>query len=156
VIEYIYGRDQELMTWAAVRLPAGHRFRDDAKTIGLASDGWMRAVTVYDTFSTNDCLVSVVSDGKPNWFTRDYAAHTMRFPFVQCGFKRITCLIALSNRASVQFTLRFGGWQHEGMLREAAPDGGPLLLFGMLRRDCLWLTKEERNPPPIPAETMAV
>jgi RimJ/RimL family protein N-acetyltransferase len=159
MIEYIYNEEDELIPWAGQRIAPWHRFRPDAKAIGYASKGTIRSVTVYDTFSNNDCRIHVASDGKPNWFNREYAVRTMAFPFVQCNFHRISCLISIRNRASVQFTLRFGGWVQEGVQREAGYEGEDLVAFGMLKRDCPWLTKAQKSDCfslSVPANVLAV
>jgi hypothetical protein len=147
-VNYLYGEDERLLPWAQERL-RHIRFRPDAKTIGIAStDGAVRSVTVFDTFSVNDCLVHTASDGQWGWFTREYALRTMTYPFVQCGLKRITCLISSRNERSLRFTTRFGGWVEEGVQREAGLEGEDLFVFGMLKRDCLWL--------PLPLRTEGV
>lgn len=144
MIAYLYDEDEELIPWAQDRI-SHVRFRPDAKAIGIEFDGRLRGVTVFDTFSVNDCLVSVASDGGWAWFTREFAVRTMAYPFHQCQLSRITCLISELNQPSLRFTRRFGGWVHEGTLRKAGPDGEHLLLFGMLREDCRWL----KTPPAV-------
>jgi hypothetical protein len=141
------GQEERLLRWAQQRL--GLQFRPDAKTIGIASaDGTLRAVTVFDTFSKVDCLVHVASDQRWGWFTREYAVRTMTYPFVDCGLTRISAMISVDNRASLMFTMRFGGWVKEGVIRRAGGHGEDLVLFGMLREHCLWLP---RAPAPIEA-----
>jgi hypothetical protein len=153
MIEYLYDEDDELIKWAERHNPA-RRFRTDAHAIGLRSNGAIRAATIYDGFSGNDCLIHIATDGEPNWFTREYAVRTMAYPFIQCDQARISCLIERSNRPAVQFTVRFGGWVHEGTLREASLLGDDLLLFGMLKRDCPWLPDHQRKS--MPKTAMAV
>lgn len=148
MIEYVYGQDERLVGWASEILGQAHRFRPDAKAIGIEVDGALRGVVVFDTFSPIDCLVTVVSNSKRNWLTRAFIRRVMAYPFVQCGFPRITCLVSRSNKPSLRFTRRFGGWQLEGVLRKAGTDGEDMLLFGMLREDCVWL--------PLPEPAMAV
>jgi RimJ/RimL family protein N-acetyltransferase len=151
MIRYQYDDMDELLDWAEQRNPA-RKFRSDARAIGLISNGKIRAVTVYDNWSGNDCLVHLCSDGRANWFTREYAVRTMAYPFIQCELKRISCLISENNTASLNFTLKFGGWTYEGAQREAGYEGEDLYLFGMLRRECVWLSKRE----PMPELAMAV
>ena len=151
MISYQYDDHDELLDWAEHRNPA-RRFRSDARAIGMRSNGQLRAVTVYDSWSGNDCLIHVASDGRPNWFTREYAIRTMAYPFNQCQLHRISCLISITNMKSIRFTLQFGGWVHEGTQREAGYAGEDLLLFGMLKEDCRWL----RQSQPMPATAMAV
>jgi len=140
----IYGKDELLVPWAQERIPH-NRFRSDAKAIGIEINHKLRAVTVWDNFSPRSCLISVASDGNPNWMTREFGVHSMAYPFVQCGFTRLTSLVAANNEPSLKFVQRFG-FTYEGTLREASFDGANLIVFGMLRRECLWLRPEQRVP----------
>lgn len=140
----VYGRRDELVEWAEERIP-GCKFRDDAQTIGLAApDGAIIAATVFDTFSTSSCFVSVAADTSRNWLTRAYLYHCFAYPFIQCDFRRITCVISEHNAASLKFT-RACGWVEEGVNREGGPEGEDLIIFGMLRRECRWLPLTLRN-----------
>ena len=136
MIEYIYDEDERLVSWAAAMLGRGHRLRDDAKAIGVQYDGELRGAIVFDTFSHNDCLMTVVSDSSRRWVTRELMIRVMAYPFIQLEFPRISCLVSVNNKESRRLTHRFGGWKLEGVLREAGVDGEDLLLFGMLKRDC--------------------
>lgn len=158
MIEYLYGEEDELLPWAAAKISPMHRFRSDAKAIGMVSGGRVRAVVAYDTFSDNDCRVHLASDGKSNWMTREFAVRAMAYPFIQCNFTRISSLNSILNRPALQFALRFG-WVKEGVQREAGWEGEDLLILGMLRRECRWLAVPETPPlsaDTMPANTMAV
>jgi hypothetical protein len=144
VIEYIYDQDERLVAWATEILGHGHRFRNDAKAIAMEKDGKIRGVVVFDTFGVNDCLMTVVSDSSKHWMTREFIIRVMAYPFVQLMFPRITCLISRNNKASIRFTNRFGGWKLEGVMREAGLDREDLLLYGMLARDCRWVSMPVR------------
>jgi len=134
---YIYDRHDELVAWAEQRI-RGHNFRDDAVAIGHERDGIIVGVAVFDTFSPNACLVGLASDGSRRWMTRAFAVRAMSYPFVQCGFRHIGCIVSSRNEASLRFTRGFG-WTQEGVLREAGPEGEDMIMFGMLRRECRWL-----------------
>ena len=141
MIQYLYDCDDELIAWALHRNPV-NRFRSDARAIGMASNGEIRFAAIYDDWSDVGCLFHFASDGKPNWFTREMAIRCFAYPFMQCGLRRMSALISLYNRPAVQFTMRFGGWKHEGTLRKAGLDGEDLLLFGLLREDCPdWISR---------------
>lgn len=136
---YVYGDDERLLPWAEERIPFGS-FRDDAHAIGYEKDGRLVAVVVFDTFSTTGCFVHLASEGR-KWMSRDFAAVAMAYPFIQCGFPRVTCIVSTNNAMSVRFT-RLCGWVQEGVMRGAGNEGEDILIFGMLRRECRWL------PPP--------
>lgn len=137
MIEYAYDRD-DLIPWAEERCPDRPRFRSDAHAIAIERDEEIAAVCVFDTFSENDCLVALASDGSRRWMTREFAVRCMAYPFIQLGLARISCLVSASNYASLRYTQHFG-WKREGIMREAGLHGEDLILFGMLSRECRWL-----------------
>lgn len=140
----IYGRTEELIAWAEERIP-GCKFRDDARTIGLAApDGMIIASTVFDTFSQSSCFISVAADTSRNWLTRDYLYHCFAYPFIQCNFRRVTCVVSEHNTPSLKFT-RACGWKQEGIIRAAGIEGEDMLIFGMLRQECRWVPATLRN-----------
>lgn len=135
---YVYDRQAELVTWAEARIPFCS-FRDDARAIGLEMDGSIAAVVVYDTFTPISCFVHVAA-ARRKWFSPEFATVTMAFPFIQCGHRRINCLISQSNRMSLRLTRHFG-WTQEGRIRCGGAEGEDLLLFGMLREECRWIRR---------------
>lgn len=143
-MSFVYGNDDICVAWAEARHPV--RFRSDAVAIGRTNDaGELVAVVIFDTFSPTNCNVSVVSDGSRRWFDRRYATVCMAFPFNQCKFPRITAFVSTLNVESLAFSPRFG-WVQEGVMRRAGAKGEDLIIYGMLREECLWL------PPPAGAE----
>lgn len=137
--ELIYGDDARVVAWAEPI--ADSRFRPDAKAIGIAADGALVGAFIYDTFSSTGCFMHVASNGRPMWLGRDPAAvltPVFAFPFVQCGFRRVSAVIGEDNTRSQRFVRRLGA-SLEGRMREAGKDGSDLLLFGMLRRECPWV-----------------
>lgn len=133
---FVYDRQEELVAWAEARIPHCC-FRDDARAIAHEQDGDITAVVVYDTFSRGSCFVSVAASRR-KWFTPRFATVAMAYPFIQCGFSRINCVISERNRLSLRLTRHFG-WTEEGRLRAAGPEGEDMLLFGMLRSECRWI-----------------
>lgn len=135
----IYADQQACLVWAAGRIGIS-AFRSDARAIGLERDGVLVAVSVYDTFSPGSCAMHIASDGSGRWLNKDFLFSMFAYPFIQCGFRRVTGLISASNTASLRFA-RHIGFQDEGVLREEAPDGDVIVL-GMLRRECKWIAED--------------
>jgi RimJ/RimL family protein N-acetyltransferase len=114
-------------------------FALDARAIAHEKAGRIAGVAVFDKWADGDVLLTVVSDGSRRWLNREFVVRTLAFPFLQCGNRRITCLVSTRNAESLRFTRKFG-WTEEGRLREAGPDGEDMLVFGMLRREAgRWL-----------------
>jgi len=133
-----YDRPGEMVAWAEDRI--GFAFHDEARAIGLEQDGALVAVTLFDRFSSSGCNMHVVALPDRPWLTRGYARHVAAYPFIQCGFRRVTLLIAADNARAIRFAEHFG-CTLEGRLREAAHNGRDELVYGLLRRECRWLPK---------------
>lgn len=138
----IYGRDDELIPWAAEKIGI-RRFRSDATAIGVARDQQIVAVMVYDGFSSADCNMHIASDGSRRFVTRAALAHWFCYPFVQLGLRRVTGLIPSRNDRSINFA-RGLGFSLEGVCREAMPDDD-LVIMGLLKRECRYIPKEYRH-----------
>lgn len=134
-----YSDPDRYIGWAAQKIGISS-FRPDARAIGLERRGDLIAATVYDTFSPGSCAMHIASDGSGRWLNRDFLFRMFAYPFIQCGFRRVTGLIAANNTASLRFA-RHIGFRDEGVLREEAPDGDVIVL-GMLRRECKWIAED--------------
>lgn len=127
-----------MVAWAAAQLGGAYRY--DSTAIGLEEAGELRAVVVIDNFETRDCHVSVVSTPGAPWRSDEFARAVSAFIFITAGLPRCTCMIPASHRAARALAVRLGA-ELEGTKRQAAPDGGDLLMYGLLRKDCRWVPK---------------
>lgn len=133
----VYGEDERLVRWAEERIADLPQFRPDAVAIGHERAGELVAVCVFDTFSSNDCLVHLASDGSKRWMTREFAVRVFAYPFVQLRFSRITCIVSELNLQSLDYTRKMG-WVQEGVFRKAGTGGENLCVFGMLAEENRW------------------
>ena len=134
---YLYGQEDRVLPWMAERIQ-DMAFEPGAKAIGHERSGELVGAVAYDRFTRNSCIVHLASDGSRRWLTREFAIRTMAYPFIQCGFNRITALVTESNEASLRFTRRFG-FVEEGRLREEAENEEDVVVLGLLRRECRFL-----------------
>lgn len=139
----IYGENERLLKWAAERIGIGS-FRSDAQTIGIEKNGQLAGVAVFDTFSSSDCSMHVASDGSGHWLTRAFLVHAFAYPFITCGYRRVTSPIAESNTAALRFN-RHLGFEQEGYHPYGAADGGALITQGLMRDRCKYLPTEHRH-----------
>lgn len=139
----IYGEEHRLLPWASERIGVSG-FRRDAYTLGLERDGALMAVVVFDTFSATDCNIHIASDGSARWMSKELLLRTFAYPFTQLGLRRITGLVAARNADALRFDLHLGFVQ-EGVCRQAAEDGGDIIILGMLRSECRFIPKEARH-----------
>lgn len=99
---------------------------------------------MYERWSGNDCCVHLAGDGQPGWLGRPFIAAGFKFPFEIAGLRRITGLVPESNERAIRLNLHFG-YTIEGRLRCGADDGGDILIMGMLREECRFISKETRH-----------
>lgn len=142
MLRLILNSPERLIGWAQEVI--GCTFFPDARAIGWGDDDVIRAVAVYDRWSVADVHVHIASDGSGRWLTRSFMAAGFHFPFVTAQRRRVTGLVAACNHAALQLNLH-AGFRREGVLREAAPDGGDVIVLGMLRRECRFLPPDQRG-----------
>ena len=135
----LYQDPERMIAWAQERTPGG-TFRDDARAIGSERDGELEAVVVFDTFGPRDCHMSVAADYSRPWLTREFMRHVAAFPFITCGFPRISTIVSERNERAIRFNEHMG-LKLEGRKRKAGVDGEDWLLYGLLREECRWLPK---------------
>lgn len=89
--------------------------------------------------------------GERGWLSRHSIKAIFAFPFLALGVARVTALIPAGLKDARDVAERLG-FTVEGLLREAEDDGSDLLVYGMLRRECRWLTGREDDGQEIRAE----
>lgn len=133
----VYHSQKKMIAWASDRI-GGNQFRDDAKAIGVMRNDHLVGVVVFDAFAPGSCCISVASDGTARWLSREFLIRVFAYPFIQCSFRRLTALISEHNVASIRFC-ESCGFIREGTLRQGAPDGEDMHIYGLLRSDCRFL-----------------
>lgn len=131
-----YADEREMIAWAQTVTKA--LFRDDAHAIGLVDDEVLLAVTVFDTFTRWDCQAHFVGTDSNRWLDPTYIRHCFAYPFITCGFGRVTALIAADNRPALTMA-RWVGFSREGLQRRAGDSQAGIVALGMLREECRWL-----------------
>lgn len=136
----LFGADQIVAEWVVDRLPELLSVPDKMAALGvLDRSGSLIGGVIYHDQRGSDITVSIAASS-PKWALPDTMAMLFQYPFGQLGLRRITCLVAESNRRSARFCEGLG-FVPEGRLREGAPDGSDMLIFGLLARDCKYLRR---------------
>lgn len=135
-IEIVGEQRPAFLEWAQQAM-GGVKLAPDAKTIAAVKGDEILAVVCYDTFTEFDCHMHIASNGSRRWISRALLREAFAYPFIQCGLRRITGLVAASNQDAMRFDLHLG-FRIEGLCREGAPDGD-LFILGMLRRECRFI-----------------
>lgn len=131
-----------VVEWVESQLQA--EYAANAVGIGWRRRGRFVAGLVFEGYNGANIFVHIAKlRGEP--MPVDLIAAMFDYPFRQLGLRRISAMIADSNKQSKRFAKKLGG-RLEGMLPEALPDGGTLCVFGLLRKDAgKWLTEPYRR-----------
>jgi RimJ/RimL family protein N-acetyltransferase len=103
----------------------------------IKQDGSPAAVVVYTRFSPHNCEMSVATDGKREWASREFLRLVYSYPFQQIGLTRVTVVIEEDNARSLNMCRKLGHVQ-EGILKHwfGTKSG---VLMRMCADECKWL-----------------
>lgn len=135
----IIGNDRQRgLAWAVPRLDAGSGHWEGASCLILEKDGDITAVAVYNHWYPKKSVeISIASVGG-RWLTRPFLTAVFSTPFIEWEMRRVSSSIAEDNTKSIRFCEHLG-FRREGCLRQAAPNGQDLLLYGMLKSECRYI-----------------
>lgn len=136
--ELVYGENERVTKWMAEQIGI-NSFRDDAVSIGIERNGVLVGGAAFDTFSDRECVIHLASDGSKRWISREFIVHVFSYVFHQCNFRRITAFVSANNAPSLKIVQQFG-FKEEGRARCAGADGEDVLMFGLLREECRYIT----------------
>jgi RimJ/RimL family protein N-acetyltransferase len=85
-----------------------------------------------------DIMCNIAGEPGRYWGTRRFFQVCFFYLFKQLGLRRVTALVEADNTASRTLVCKLG-FQVEGVLRERGKDGGNMVIYGMLRKECRWL-----------------
>jgi hypothetical protein len=113
---------------------------------GPVVEAQLIAACWYEGWNGANMNIHVAALPNRRWMTRDFLWYVFHYPFVECGVKRLTGLVASTNHAARRFDEHIG-FTLEATLKDAAPDGD-MLVYRMFKDECRWLNI--RRKPPIP------
>lgn len=133
-----------LMAWVRENHPTFLPEDPDTQALGAEVDGELYAVAMFNNFTTTNCAMHIVSNGGRRWASRTFLSAAFAYPFVQLGTNRVTAMVPANNIQALTLDLRLG-FKVEGVMREAERGGEDVVVLGMLKRDCDWITEDQRN-----------
>lgn len=123
--------------WAASVL--GVKFDPSQSTwiTRLNDDGSPAVVVVYTRFSPHNCEMSIATDGRSAWASREFLRIGYSYPFQQMRLARVTVVVEEDNTPSLNMCRKLGHVQ-EGILNKwfGTKNG---VLMRMLADECRWL-----------------
>jgi L-amino acid N-acyltransferase YncA len=105
------------------------------RAVGLEVRSRIRAAVVYTNYSVGNVFASIAIDGRMN---RQFLHAIFYNPFIAWGVRHITCTIEDENVKSLKLCKHLG-FKQCGRLRQAAFNGGDIIIMGMLESECRYL-----------------
>lgn len=113
-------------------------------TIAFWDSRGIKVAMLYNHFLWPDCCMNVAARPGALWAHPQVLWHAFTYPFEQLKCRRVTGLTSVKRKEAVK-TNDALGFVREGLLRNADPEGGDVILYGMLREECRWLNYQERK-----------
>jgi RimJ/RimL family protein N-acetyltransferase len=131
-----FERKDEAVAWAK-KIIGIDGMSGDVTAISLLDDkGEFLAVTVFSAYTGTNIDMHIAARPKSHWLSRSFFNASFELPFRVLEVPRVTGLIRAENLNAQRFVSRLG-FQYEGRMRKAFPDGGDLVLYGLLREEYL-------------------
>lgn len=125
--------------WANERINSPGRFPEDTGSIAIMRDGELVAVCVFTEYTGAGVAMNIASDGSKRWMTKSFLRACFEWPFHYLKVARVTGLVRADQPDVMKFDEHLG-FKREGVLRKAEPDGTDLIIYGMLREECRWIS----------------
>lgn len=106
--------------------------------IGLRRRGELVAGVVYEGFNPHNIWMHVAAEPGAHWLNRTFLRAGFAYPFRQLGCSWVRGYVDASNAAACRFNEHLG-FHEEARLKEAAQDGGDVIVYAMRRSECRFL-----------------
>lgn len=132
-------QDLRYLSWLENKLSVRFDPKSAIWLTSLSPSGSIRGVVVFSRFvDDRTCELTVASDDKAGFISREFAFAVAYYVWITCKFERVTAIIAVDNSKSLHLAQRLG-FQEEGTLRKWFRGGKDAKILGLLREDCKWL-----------------
>jgi RimJ/RimL family protein N-acetyltransferase len=132
--ELVFGRDDELATWAEAHYPDCAPLSRPLTAIGVASySGDIMGVAIYHNYRQNDIEITFIT-ATPRWATPGNIRALLHYPFIQLGVKRMTAITKKSNKKARSFMTGLG-FILEGVHPYAARDCTAACTYGLYAKN---------------------
>lgn len=139
----VTGQEEIFGPWLA-KLLGNTWYPGKGSIIGLWEDGvGPIAGCLYEACNGASVMGSLAGIGK-KWMTREYLWFCYHYPFEQLGVNKIIGTVDSSNLAARKLDEHMG-FVLEATLKQAAPNGGDLLIYTMTKDQCKWLKLRKPN-----------
>ena len=117
-------------------------FIQGSRGVGLERDGELVAGVIYEGWNFQSIWVHIAAEPGSQWLNKEYLRFCCDYPYVTCKCKFMLAYIDAANLPALRFATHLG-FKEECRIREAASDGGDILILKMGRNECRYATKAE-------------
>jgi hypothetical protein len=111
---------------------------------GAERDGSIVAGVVVNNINGANATLHIASEKTAGKGLVAVLIATADYCFNQVGLKRMTGMVPMSMPDVIKFDKHLG-WKEEFVMKDAAPDGGDMMVLVMRPDDCRWLIRSEKN-----------
>ena len=133
----LYGADEVVAKWVAERMGRKEAIFQPYVALGIvnADENDLVAGVVFHSYQPDgDITISAAAD-RPT-MRRKALARVFGYAFNELNLKRVSAEVPLDNERSRKLVEGLG-FVKEGAKRKATPNGRPVLVFGLLKKDFL-------------------
>lgn len=112
-------------------------------SIGHYEEGKLICGVVYNNYRDDEDIDMNIAADSPKWATRANIRKFFEYPFYQLRLNRVSANV-LEDNVKCRRLVEGVGFKYEGTKRNALM-GKDVILYGMLKSECFWLTKGDRN-----------
>lgn len=114
------------------------------QSIAFTRDGKLVAGAVFYNYCQTHITIALAAT-TPRWISRQNVAALGRYAFGQCGVRRINSFVERKNKRARRLNEGLG-FVLEGKMRKAAPDGGDMMVYGLLKDEHEeWIGRVQRR-----------
>lgn len=140
-----YAQKPEYLEWADARLASKYP-SDPSRTrwiTSLGKGGEIKAVVLFGDFSPYNCEMSIATDERASWATREFIRTCYRYAFEQMKLARITVVIDEGNDKSLKLCEKLGHTKEGLLLNWYGSKNG--IAMRMLKNECKWIQEKKRG-----------
>lgn len=135
----VWAQDPILVQWVNDQLQV--RFKPwEVITCAHVQGDQLLCVIVFSRFTTWGCEVTVASTS-PKWCTRKFLKEAFAYPFVMCGYQRVTFITTPENQKAITACQKVGA-VYEATLKKWFGDRDGLV-YRMLKEECKWIDSSD-------------
>lgn len=129
----LYGADDLVARWVQ-RQCGGDKVETPCVALGVGGSQGLIAGIIFFNHRTGADIQCAVAAITPRAAKPRVMAQCFAYAFNQLGLNRVTAEIELKNLRSTKLAEGLG-FVREGVKRKAAPDGGHVAVYGLLKKD---------------------